>query len=175
MKKLFAFVLVFAIAFAFSSCKSADKKTVTTKPEIIKETETTAEPNLFKSIDKSEAEKIAGAEISVPKKFGNISYNLYSDDKGSYVQTSFSQNNFNFVYRIKRTDKFEDFSGLYFTWSDIEKVKIGESEAEFRQYSEDEDSFSILLWIDESNGTMNTLSVDDAVDAELLVSIAEKI
>lgn len=175
MKKLFASLFILVFAFAFCSCKSEQDSSKTTNTEPVKKIETTAEANAFKSIGKSEAENIAGAKISVPEKSDNVSYYLYSSGNSSYVQTSFSRDDCNYVYHVKKIDEFEDFSGLYFNWSDIRKVKIGKSDAEFRQYSSDDDSYSVLLWIDKSNGTMNTLSVDDAVSAESFVSIAAQL
>ncbi len=172
MKRFFASAFIIVFAFSFCSCNSVHNTSQKTRSEIIKEIETTTEPNVFTVIEKSEAEDIAGAEISVPEKSGSVCYYSYFDDNGAYVQTSFSIDDFNYVYRVKKTDKYEDFSGLYFYWSNVEKVKIGKSDAEFRQYSSDEESYSVLLWIDKSNGTMNTLSVDDAVSAESLISIA---
>lgn len=177
MKKITALLFAVCFLFLFVSCgKNTDvtkeSTTAVTKADEAKEIST---DNSISVIEKSEAESIAGKEISVPKKSDGVEYFSVGTDEGCYVQTTFSVNELNYVYRIKKTDKFEDFSGLYFSWTDVKQVKVGDNNAEFRSYDSGDDSCSILLWLDSSKGEMITLSVDAFVEADELISVASNL
>ena len=166
MKKAAVIILALITALLVSSCgKKEDTKQITgqTKESVI---------NPMVESDETELKKKTGLGIKLPEKASGVSYYLINNEIG---QIGFDLGKKSYTLRSKKADAADDFSGLYYTWTESKEVKVKGNEAEVHIYSAEGTDLGSLIWFDQGKGTAYTLTVEGKTTAEELVKTAESI
>jgi len=112
-----------------------------------------------------EIKKIIGHEFVIPKGASIVTYRV-SDSMTA--ESTFDLKESQCRLTMKKTDRFEDISGLYYNWDEEGEIKINGKEAILYKYGK----VSCCMWYDDSDGTMYCVSVigdvSDSVNAEEL-------
>lgn len=168
MKKLVAIFFAVIIAVSISSC---GKKEIIKDHDITENKTVRIEKPMVETNEKRINEK-SGIELNLPEKATGVTYYMINDEIG---QVSFDLDKLNYTLRAKKAEASDDFSGLYYEWTDNKKVKVNDNEAQAHIYDSEDKSCGSLIWFDKDNKTALTLSVEGKTTPEKLVKIAETI
>ena len=172
MKK---FIIATAIAMAII-CAACAKKEAEQPAE--PEVQETAEENKSAGLPNPMVEKTkdemtaAGFEFNVPDGATNVKYFIID---GKLGEMQFEFNTLRCSARIQSTEKYEDISGMYFTWDSTEKGKVGYSEADLMFFKGTEESAQCIMWYDAAPGLMYCVSaIGKDMDGFDIQAIAEQ-
>ena len=166
MKKAAVIILALITALLVGSCgKKEETKQITEQSE-----ETVVNPMV--ESDETELKKKAGLGIKLPEKASGVTYYLINNEIG---QIGFDLGKKSYTLRSKKAEAADDFSGLYYTWTENKAVKVKGNDAEAHIFSQDGTDLGSLIWFDSGKGTAYTLTIEGKTSAEDLVKTAESI
>ena len=99
-----------------------------------------------------EIKKIMGHEFVIPEGASIVTYRV-SDSM--MAESTFDLGDTQCRLTMKRTDRFEDISGLYYNWDEESEIKINGKDAILYKYGK----VSCCMWYDDTDGTMYCVSV----------------
>ena len=99
-----------------------------------------------------EIKKIMGHGFLIP---GGASIVTYRVSDSMMAESTFDLKDSQCRLTMKKTDRFEDISGLYYNWDEESEIKINGKEAILYKYGK----VSCCMWYDDSDGTMYCVSV----------------
>lgn len=123
--------------------------------------------NPWVSTDKDGILSATGLNINTPADATNAQYSYLKTSNVAQVTFSYAGHD-DWTFRMQKTDKLEDISGLYYEWGYQESVMVSGKEAMSYAYAEGaddsgmiDDMFGVQLinWYDDSTGTTYSLSV----------------
>ena len=136
--------------------------------------------NPWTESDREGVQQATGFDIAVPDEATDASYS-YSVD--GMAQLRYVYKGSDWTYRIQKTDKLTDISGMYYDWVVQEPGKVGDMDAEYFAYSdatEDtefiDDVFAVHVvnWYDTGEGATHSLSAaGKTLDGMDIQAIAE--
>ena len=168
MKKIAVIILAFLMALSVCACGKTETKEITTQQQVTK-------PKISNPMVESNEERVekkSGMEFKLPEKATGVTYYVINDEIG---QISFDLNKQNYTLRSKKADAADDFSGLYYVWTEEKKVKVNGNDGEVHIYNGEDTECGSLIWFDKDKGSALTLSVDSKTTPDKLVKLAESI
>lgn len=108
--------------------------------------------NAMRPAKPDEIKKIMGHEFVIPEGASVVTYRV-SDSM--MAESTFDLGDTQCRLTMKRTDRFEDISGLYYNWDEESEIKINGKDAILYKYGK----VSCCMWFDDSDGTMYCVSV----------------
>ncbi|MCR5420487.1 MAG: hypothetical protein K6E98_05750 [Lachnospiraceae bacterium] len=175
MKKLLIMSMVSLMSAAIlAGCGGAAGSSATTggtgdKEEVVvwgNETENKAEgktgtqlANPWRECDKDEIGEVLDAYFIIPEEATDVRYSLMEEDK--LAQADFTLDGLNYTARMKRADEFSDISGCNYEWDVEDEGDFLGSPSVSKRYNGEKESVDLLLWMDESEGLMFSLSTSD--------------
>ena len=168
MKKSIALISIFLMFVLLCSCGQNNKAPETTEPE-------SEEMNMVNPMVESDPESIkkaVGFSLKVPEEVKSASYYLISGEIG---QADYIKDGNMYTVRIKRSDSLDDISGMYYTWTVDKECEVNGCEGFIHICDTDEEKASSIVWFDDEIGVTHTISVNNAVTEEELMSAAEAV
>ncbi len=163
MKKRLLAVLVGLLASALLSSCGEKKANAPKEAEEI----TTQIANPWTESDKQGIKDAIGFQMpDAPSDATEVFYSYMKE--GGMAQLSYKTGKRNWTYRMQKTDKLTDISGVYYDWDVTEKGKVGDYDAEYLTYSDatGEEEFIddifcawVVNWYDGAAGVTHSLSV----------------
>lgn len=181
---LFTKLIVIGImAFILVGCKKEENAEVIDEQaaqEVAESTDSTSEEVNTTDDDAEDADSIEGAntvnpmvEITDDMEIADMSYGIVipygvnADDVESFViadkmlERRFSQDGVDFVVRIKKGEKYEDISGLYYSWSVSDEVDINSRcKGHSMRYLGEDTTIDLVTWYDDKTGANYALSAE---------------
>ena len=108
--------------------------------------------NAMRPAKPDEIKKIMGHEFVIPEGASIVTYRV-SDSM--MAESTFDLEDSQCRLTMKKTDRFEDISGLYYNWDEESETKINGKDAILYKYGK----VFCCMWYDDSDGTMYCVSV----------------
>ncbi|MCR4705395.1 MAG: hypothetical protein K5641_04960 [Lachnospiraceae bacterium] len=128
---------------------------------------TTQIANPWSNSDKQGVKDALGFDMpDAPSDATQVSYSYMKD--GGMAQLSYKTGERDWTYRMQKTDKLTDISGMYYDWDVTEQGKVGDYDAEYLTYSDAtgeeefiDDIFCVWVvnWYDGAAGVTHSLSL----------------
>lgn len=122
--------------------------------------------------DPDSIKKAVGFSLKVPQDAANASYYLISGEMG---QADYMKDGDIYTVRIKRTDSLEDISGMYYVWTVDKECEINGCDGVIHICDTEDEKASSIVWFDDEIGVTHSISVNNAVSPEVLISTAESV
>ena len=150
--------LVAAVCMAgFLAGCAADAKEIAPAPTASEEVHADAMPgiaNPWTDASKEEIETVIGAQVMLPEGAENVSYRILAAE--GIADVSYDLDGEHISHRMKKTDAFEDISGLYYTWQTTEDTEYEGCPAQISRFESDEETVELTLWLED--GVMHAMS-----------------
>ncbi|MBR6360669.1 MAG: hypothetical protein IKS04_02635 [Clostridia bacterium] len=168
MKKITALFSIILMLVLLCSCGQNSKSPEA--PE--QESEEMSLVNPMVESDPGSILKAVGFSLKVPEGTENVSYYLISGEMG---QADYMKDGNIYTVRIKRTGSLEDISGMYYTWTVNKECEVNGCDGFIHICDIDDEKASSIVWFDDEVGVTHTISVNNAVTEEELMSAAEAV
>ena len=112
-----------------------------------------------------------GVALPAPTFAHSVSWFTY-DTKPAIGEMRFQVGEQNYNYRVCSASKFDDISGMYYTWTVSSTEKVDYNDATVSVIPGEQ---GIIQWYDAAPGLMYSLSVDSGADSAALAEMANKI
>lgn len=99
-----------------------------------------------------------GLDMVVPDGATDIDYQMSEEVGLGQVTFSYGDTSLDFTYRMKKSDEFEDISGLYYEWDVEDDIYVEWCEGKCWRVVTDDETIDACLWFDEELGIMCCLS-----------------
>lgn len=117
-----------------------------------------------------------GLRFGVPEGAENVVYRMLESD--SLAEMTFTWEGMDYCARIKPAAEFEDISGLYYEWENVqEDFTVGSCAAWEARARDGETTVDLCLWYDAAPGLMYSIctSADNDLDGFDLLAAAEQV
>ena len=151
-KKSVAFLLISVMILTLFAGCSKEIPDFPQKPEKVGE-------NVVNPMVKSSYDEIRitfGVNFNIPE---NVSSPTYYIIGGDLAEINFYYaDNTECTARIKKAEKREDISGMYYEWKNIEKIDVSECDGKLMMTKSDGKAIQVALWYDKYSGFTYSLS-----------------
>ncbi len=114
-----------------------------------------------------------GFRFEVPEGATDVTFTVI-DDK--IAEMNFVRNNVYYSYSMKKTDEFENISGVFLDWTVEDDCRVKGIPATAKRRRDDDWTVDLCLWHDETVGVMYALSAESAdLDGFDVIAIAEEL
>lgn len=132
-----------------------------------------AMPNPMREVTPEEITEALGVEVKLPADAENPAYFLYDMVDYQMGEIQFDAFDVHYNYRFNPAEAFEDNSGMFY--GDLlpaQEVVIGDIDGEL--YIVQEGLAGYVLWYDDGNAMMYSISATDGADGLSLVALANE-
>ena len=123
----------------------------------------------------ADVEALVGATFYIPDEAENVTY--FIDETDEMAEMQFRMYDIEMYARMKKTDKLEDISGVYYDeWESEEEAEICGCEAITKRTFDEENTIDLCYWYDkDAKITYSLYTAADDLDGFDITAVAEMV